>query len=103
MIAVGADLFLRTDCEAAFAAGRWMRLAHRRATGDTVSFAHRVCGSTILAGHPAQPVGQLEGRTQTGHGPIDHSPDVITELNVFNILGKVIQAADQVEGAAQGR
>lgn len=89
-MAVGTDSVIHGHGEAAVKASRGVGIPKRSPAGETGSFSQRVRCSTMLTGDSAQPLGQRLGGAKSRYGPVDYLPDPFAELNIFDILGKIV-------------
>ena len=80
-----------------------MGIAHRRTAGQAAAFTEWIGRAAVIAGDARQALGELFGSAQVDNGPVDHVPDPVGELDVFDILGQVVEPAEQAERVAQGR
>ncbi len=91
------------DDKPTVAAGEGLLVAERRAAGEAVRRAHFIGCITVRANHPAQALGELVRCARGADHFLNGLPDLITELDRGNVLGKVIQAPDQAEGIPESR
>ena len=80
-----------------------MRISQRGPTSQTTRLAHRIGGPTVFARQACKPFRQGVGGFERCHHALDHGPGPLVELHAFDILGEVIQPAEQTKGIPQGR
>lgn len=102
-MAVGTALFFQPYHKPAATTGYRVGVSHGSATGNAISHSQRVGRATELAGDACQPLGQFVGGPQVDHSLVDHPPGFLTKLDAFDILGDIVQPAEQTERVAQDR
>src|SRR3990172_722175 len=80
-----------------------MRVTQGSATGYACRFPKRIGGSAEFTRQAAHPVRKLVRGAGTCCGASNDLPHVFTELQTFDILSQVIQAADQAKRIAKHR
>ncbi len=78
-----------------------MCISHRCTTGETIGFSQRGGRPAILTTKPGELFRQRVRSAESRDGALDDPPGLFVELHVFNILGKIIQPAEQAEGIPQ--
>ncbi len=100
--AVGAETFFSFEDIATCLAGSRLKAAERRAAGNTGGFADRVGGAAELTSEARKAFRDLGGGAPGTYDCGNHLPNPLGHRQVGNILGKVIQAVEQVDGVEQG-
>lgn len=101
-MAVGAAGFIRCNHKPTIRAGGWVGISQGSAAGNAGAFAQGIRRSAVFTCDSAQSFGKRVGRAKSMDGAIDYSPHVFAELHTFEILGQVIQPAEQAERVAKG-
>lgn len=99
--AVGADFFSTGDDETTTAARVWLHITQGGAACDAAGFADRIGGVTIFTDHTTKSFGKLLVGTCLVGDRIDDLPDILGELQIFDILGDIVQPPQQVERISQ--
>ena len=86
---------MRRYYEAAIWTGFRLNRAQWRTTCDAIAFAYWVGCAAIFASDSVQPRGKFMARTRRLYSLIDDAPNMLAELQILNILGNIIEAADQ--------
>lgn len=94
---VGAGAFLSKDDEPTACTAARVCISQRGAAGDAGWFPKGIGSSTEFTCQATHAVRKLVRSASAGRCPGNDLPHVFAELQVFDILGQVVQAADQAE------
>ncbi len=78
-----------------------MCITHRCSTCKTISLSQWIARPAELAGDASQPFRKSVRGAQGNNCAVYRLPDLVSQLDAFNILREVIQAVDQAEGVAK--
>jgi hypothetical protein len=77
-------------------AGPRLDVTHRRAARNAVRFADRIGRAAVVTGQAGEPLGELRAGSGLADFPFHHLPNFFGQLQVLDILGNIVQAAQQV-------
>jgi len=100
---IGTYAFIAQHYEATILATGWMHIPQRCTTRNTSRLAQWVGSATVFTSQTAHPVSELMGSAGAGCGLGYGLPDAFAELQTLDILGQIIQSADQAERVAKHR
>jgi hypothetical protein len=84
------------DDESTSGASSGLTLAQGRAARNAGALTHRVGASTILANNSLQSLREFLAGAGSARCLLQHPPNALRELQIFNILGKIVEPSHEV-------